>query len=241
MVEFFKRAYAFPFVAGTWTWLAVSGFFVYFFFCISGFKESRARSFIYFQGRVLQTAVLFVSAFHKKIIKGTPIKNPSILVANHPSTYDTFVFFDFGIKNIVYVAKNWPFQIPFYGKIIKEAGYINTEGKTADEIISQAKERLKKGLHIGIFPEGTRSGTEIGRFRSLAFKMSIETGAEIVPFAIKGLGEMLAPKQIWAKKADIEYKQLEKISPDRFCMEAGDLKMAKAVKEIIVEELNKGL
>jgi 1-acyl-sn-glycerol-3-phosphate acyltransferase len=236
MINFLKKLYAFPFVAGTWIYLSISGFFAFYYFYISGFNEKQLRNFIYFQGKVLQTAVLLASAFHKKIIKTQVIKKPSIFVANHPSTYDTFVFFDFGIKDIVCIAKGWPFRIPFYGKIIKGAGYINTDGKTAGEIIKEAEQKLRQGLHIGIFPEGTRS-VKMGRFRSLAFKLSIETGADIIPIAIKGLGEMLPPKSVWAKKADIEYKQLKAVLPKNFDLPAGDLKMAQYVKKLIEDEL----
>jgi 1-acyl-sn-glycerol-3-phosphate acyltransferase len=237
MADFLKKLYAGPFVAATWGWLAVSGFFVYFYFCVVGFNDKKVRSFIYFQGRVLQMAVLFASVFHKKIIVKAPLPSrPSILVANHPCTYDTFVFFDFGIKNLVCIAKGWPFKIPFYGTFIKKAGYINSDNKTAEQIIEEVKDRFSKGLHIGIFPEGTRS-LKTGRFRSLAFEISIKTGADIVPFVIKGLGQMLPPGAIWAKKANIKYIQLKPVSPTNFQMEGAALKMAQHVKALIVENL----
>jgi 1-acyl-sn-glycerol-3-phosphate acyltransferase len=185
----------------------------------------------------LQFAVLLVSGFHKKRIKRDLPKIPSILVANHPCTYDTFVFFDFGIKNLVCIAKGWPFEIPFYGRFIKKAGYINSDNSSAAQIIEQVKDRFNKGLHVGIFPEGTRS-VKTGRFRSLAFEISIKTDAQIVPFVIKGLEKMLPPGAVWAKKADVEYIQLEPVKPDFFKMEGGALKMAQYVKSLIVNKMN---
>ena len=240
MPDFLKKLYAFPFTAGTWIYLAVSGLFAYLYFFMSGFKPSRLRSFLYFQGRVLQSAVLFASVFRKQRISfGLPNK-PQILIANHPSTYDTFVFFDFGIKNLICIAKGWPFKIPLYGRFIKEAGYINSDGKSAQEIVDLARIKFEQGLHVAIFPEGTRS-VKIGRFRSLAFEIAIKTGVNVVPFVIKGLGEMLPPGNVWAKKADIEYVQLEPVSFEKFAtLPSGALRMAQYCKSLIAQELKKG-
>jgi 1-acyl-sn-glycerol-3-phosphate acyltransferase len=239
MLDFLKRVYAFPFVAGTWVWLSLGGFFGYFYFHLTGFKPKQIRTFLYFQGRVLQTAILFASAFHKKrVCKALP-NRPSILVANHPCTYDTFMFFDFGIKNLVCIAKGWPFKIPFYGKAIERAGYINTDNKNFTEILALVEKRFAEGLHVGIFPEGHRD-LKTKRFRSLAFELAIRTGADIVPFAIKGLGDMLAPGEIWAKQASVEYVQLDSVSGDMFKdKDAPALRMSQYVKSKIVEEIER--
>ncbi|MDR3244043.1 MAG: 1-acyl-sn-glycerol-3-phosphate acyltransferase, partial [Elusimicrobiota bacterium] len=196
------------------------------------------RKFLYLQGSAIQLAIWGASGFNKKVIKKYTFEKPSILIANHPCTYDTFMFFDFGIKNLVCIAKGWPFKIPFYGYFIKKAGYINSDNKTSQEVIEEVKKSFQKGLHIGIFPEGTRK-KEIGRFRSLAFEISIKTGADIIPFVIKGLEKMLPPGSYLPKSAKIQYIQLDPISPKQFSnAQAGDLKMAQYAKSIIVSKLN---
>ncbi|AKL98326.1 lysophospholipid acyltransferase family protein [Endomicrobium proavitum] len=236
MSDFLKKLYAFPFVAAVYVWLSLSGFFVYPFFLITGFKEAQLRNFIYVQGSVVQLAILFVSVFNKKITKKRLIERPSILVANHPCTYDTFLFSDFGIKNLVCIAKGWPFRIPFYGTYIAKGGYINSDGKTAEQIIEEVRKKLSQGLHIGIFPEGTRRKTT-GRFHSLAFEAAIKTKTPVVPFVIKGLEELLPPGSYFPKKADVEYIQLDSVSPKQFEGDAGGLKMARYVKKLIVSQL----
>ncbi|MDR2709409.1 MAG: 1-acyl-sn-glycerol-3-phosphate acyltransferase [Elusimicrobiota bacterium] len=239
MLDFLKRVYAFPFVAGTWVWLSLSGMFAYPYFYITGFNPKQLRYFLYFQGRVLQTAILFASAFYKKKIKKALPSQPSILIANHPCTYDTFLFFDFGIKDLVCIAKGWPFKIPIYGNFIKKAGYINTDNATSAQIIEQVKERFKEGLHVAIFPEGHRSLTT-GRFHLLAFEISIKTESPLVPFVIKGLGQMLAPGEIFARWAKIEYVQLDSVDCKKFKgMPAGNLRMAQYVKNEIIKELER--
>ncbi|MDR3112786.1 MAG: 1-acyl-sn-glycerol-3-phosphate acyltransferase, partial [Endomicrobium sp.] len=219
------------------------GFFAYPYFLLTGFKAKQLRAFIYFQGKAVQAAIWVASLGNKRTTvcktfgaaEGKVLK-PSILVANHPCTYDTFVFSSFGIKNHVGIVKGWPFKIPFYGQYIKKAGYINSDGKTVSEITELAKERLSQGLHISIFPEGTRK-KETGRFRSLAFEIAIRCNAAAVPFAIKGLEEMLPPGKYWPKYARIEYVKLNSVAPADFNGPAGGLKMAKYVKSLIVNEL----
>lgn len=238
MAEILKKIYAAPFAIGTFIWLFIAGLITYPYFFLTGFKAGQMRAFLYFQGKAVQLAITFASGFNKKIIKKNLPKKPAILVANHPSTYDTFLFQAFGIKDFVCIAKDWPFKIIFYGKFIEKAGYINTNNRTAEEIIEISRKRLDEGLHVAVFPEGTRQ-KEIGRFRSLAFELSLRSGAPVVPFVIKGLEEMLPRGSYIPKKTPVKYIQLDTVYPEDFKIEAGALRMAQYVKKLIKEEFNK--
>jgi 1-acyl-sn-glycerol-3-phosphate acyltransferase len=91
---------------------------------------------------------------------------------------------------------------------------------------------------VGIFPEGTRQ-SKTGRFRSLAFEIALRSGAPVAPFVIKGLDKML-PREKWLpKQAAVEYVQLAPVLPENFKCEAGSLRMAQYVKQLILEELQK--
>ena len=236
MADFLKKIYASFFAVSAYVWLFITGAAAYIYFFVTGYKENQLRSFLYFQGKVIQAAITFASGFNKKIIKHPMPDKPSMLVANHPSTYDTFVFCSFNIKNLVCVAKGWPFNIIFYGKFIKHAGYINSENKTAAEIIEIAKEKLKQGLHVAIFPEGTRQ-KKTGRFRSLAFAIAVAADTYVVPFAIKGLDKMLPPGKYMPMLAPIEYVQMPAVKASDFSFEAGSLRMARYVKDLIKRQL----
>lgn len=236
MADPFKKIYASFFAVSAYVWLFLTGLAAYIYFFITGFKQSQIRNFLYAQGKVIQLAITLASGFNKKVIKGKMPDRPSVLVANHPSAYDTFVFFSFGIKNLVCVAKGWPFKIIFYGKFIKCAGYINSDNKTAAEIIEAAKEKLESGLHVAVFPEGTRK-KETGRFRSLAFAIAVSAGAYIVPFAIKGLEKMLPPGKYMPTYSPVVYEQLPAVYAGDFNYEAGALKMARHVKKMITDRL----
>lgn len=232
MSDILKKIYAGPFAIFTFIWLFIAGMITYPYFFLTGFKADQMRAFLYLQGKVVQLAITLASGFNKKIIKKELPKKPSILVANHPSTYDTFLFQAFGIKDFICIAKAWPFRIIFYGKFIEKAGYINTDNKTAEEIIEISIKRLEEGLHVAVFPEGTRQ-KEIGRFRSLAFEISLRSGAPVIPFVIKGLEEMLPRGSYIPKKTPVKYIQLDTVYPEDFKMEAGALRMAQYVKNLI--------
>ena len=59
------------------------------------------------------------------------------------------------------------------------------------------KEWLDKGMPIMIFPEGTRSKTqEMLPFKDGAFRLAIETGADVLPLAVCGTRQAL-PKHSW--------------------------------------------
>jgi 1-acyl-sn-glycerol-3-phosphate acyltransferase len=236
MLDAIKKIYASFFAVSAYVWLFITGLAAYPYFFLTGYKETQLRNFLYIQGKAIQLAITFASCFNKKITKRQMPGKPSVLVANHPSTYDTFVFFSFGIKNLVCVAKGWPFRIIFYGRYIKRAGYINSDNKTAAEIIEAAKEKMKQGLHVAIFPEGTRQ-KETGRFRSLGFAMAVAADTYVVPFAIKGLDKMLPPGNYMPTFSHVAYEQLEAVYAGDYNFEAGDLKMAQHVKSLITEKL----
>lgn len=236
MADILKKIYASFFSVTTYVWLFITGIIAYAYFSLTGFKENQLRNFLYFQGKTVQLAIVFASGFNKKVIKQKMPPKPSVLVANHPSTYDNFVFSSFNIRNLVCVAKGWPFRIIFYGKFIERAGYINTDNKTAAEIIEIAKDKLASGLHVAIFPEGTRK-KETGRFRSLAFAIAIEADTYVVPFATKGLEKMLPPGNYMPTYAHVTYEQLPAVYAGDFNYEAGDLKMAQYVKSLIVSKI----
>lgn len=236
MADIVKKIYASFFAVLAYVWLFIAGVAVYPYFLLTGFKEKQVRNFLYFQGKAIQLAIVFASGFNKKVIKLEMPDKPSVLVANHPSTYDAFVFSSFGIKNLVCMAKGWPFRIIFYGKYIKHSGYINSDNKTASEIIAITKNKLAQGLHVAFFPEGTRQ-KETGRFRSLAFAAAIAADAYVVPFAIKGLEKMLPPGNYMPTCARVVYEQLPAVYAGGFNYEAGDLRMARHIKNLIVSKI----
>ncbi|MFU8806322.1 MAG: lysophospholipid acyltransferase family protein, partial [Bradymonadaceae bacterium] len=65
------------------------------------------------------------------------------------------------------------------------AGYISNGDP--ETMIDECVQRLQSGGTMIIFPEGTRSKThELLPFKDGAFRLAIETGADILPMAVAG-------------------------------------------------------
>ena len=65
------------------------------------------------------------------------------------------------------------------------------------EALQKCAEWIERGVPVSIFPEGTRSKTgELGQFEDGAFKLAIETGADVLRLAVAGTLKAL-PKHSW--------------------------------------------
>lgn len=87
-------------------------------------------------------------------------KGPCIFASKHQSAWDTIVFQAL-YPDIIYVLKKELTYIPLYGQFIKKFGMIvidRSRGRQAlIDLRNQAKEVIKQGRKIVIFPEGTRT------------------------------------------------------------------------------------
>ena len=116
---------------------------------------------------------------------------PAILVANHTSAIDPYLFGALRRENSF--VTSWPFKIPVYGQLMRLAGYIDS--REGWEVFKKQGERLlQAGSSLTIWPEGHRSRNgQLGRFKNGAFLLSIETGFPIIPVCIAGAEKILAP------------------------------------------------
>ena len=135
-----------------------------------------------------------------KIKGGFPFDGTYIIMMNHSSFLDVFIFplVPRGAWTGITAAEN--FKIPIFSTIIKRIQAIPIERKNrqaAFESIKQAENVLKQGIHIGILPEGTR--TLDGKIKPLkkgGFHMAINTNTPIIPVGVSGAFDF-KPKNRW--------------------------------------------
>jgi 1-acyl-sn-glycerol-3-phosphate acyltransferase len=118
------------------------------------------------------------------------ISKPVIYIANHTSFLDILLAIMINPK-IVMMVKGWVYHSPFFGPIIRYAGYVYTEAGP-EENIERMRALIQEGYSILVFPEGTRSDDgKIGRFHKGAFHLAQALNLDIQPILIHGASDVL--------------------------------------------------
>ena len=139
------------------------------------------------------------------------IKEPSIIIANHSSFLDILLLLLLNPK-VVLLVKDWVYKSPFFGFIIRYAGYLFT-GHGAETNLEKAKQLIKEGYSIAIFPEGTRSDDgKLSRFHKGGFLLAEALNVDVTPVMIHGATEVLNKRDFLIKRGNLSVKVLPRIS-----------------------------
>lgn len=109
--------------------------------------------FTFFEHKILGISIEIVGSEHIPNV-------PCIIISNHQSAWETV-----GLQSIfypcVFVLKEELLKIPFFGwglKSIEMIAIDRDSSKTAlKKVVEQGSDRLRKGISVVIFPEGTRA------------------------------------------------------------------------------------
>ena len=119
-----------------------------------------------------------------------------IFMANHVSNLDPPVLIPNLPGRTSILLKQELMRIPLLGTAMRLANFVPVarghQRDKAVESIRAAVEVLRSGLHITVFPEGTRSRDgHMLPFKKGPFFLAKETGAPIVPISIHGTESMM--------------------------------------------------
>ena len=124
-----------------------------------------------------------------------------IFVSNHRHAFDPVVVMVYTSRMVHYLAKESLFR-GLHGKMLESIGIIKVDRSKRNPLaVMSAETVLNSGGAVGIFPEGTRNRTEepLLKFKTGAVRMAQNTGALIVPCAIRG------KFKVFKKGLEIEY------------------------------------
>ena len=163
-------------------------------------KVQRENSFAFVLVAIVIAPILRLMFTIKTTGKENLPQGGYILVGNHLSYLDPFSFaysVYIHMKRVPhYLAKESIFRIPIIGKILPKVGQIPVYrgGKSNEEPLRAAKEFLKAGQVVVIFPEGTLTRDPDQwpmRGKAGAIRLAVELGLPIVPCGQWGVEKVL--------------------------------------------------
>lgn len=141
---------------------------------------------------------------HLSGVENIPKGKPVIFAANHQSTMDIPAMFGYLPVQFRIMAKQVLFMIPFLGWHLYLSGNIPIDRKDARKAfggVYKAAARIKNGISIFVFLEGTRSRDgKLHRFKRGSFTLARKLGVPLVPVAIKGTFALM-PADAWTSKS----------------------------------------
>lgn len=124
-----------------------------------------------------------------------------VFVANHQGPFDIFLVYGFLGRNFKWMMKSGIKKIPFVGMAVKASHQIfvdkGSQSKVKETYL-QARQTLRSGMSMVVFPEGARTFTgSMNKFKKGAFILADELQLPIVPLTINGCFEVMPRTRDW--------------------------------------------
>jgi 1-acyl-sn-glycerol-3-phosphate acyltransferase len=125
-----------------------------------------------------------------------PSGRSCIFMSNHVSNLDPPVVLPLLPGRSSVLLKKQLMSIPILGRAMRLAKFVPVERghrrDAAQASVEAAADALRSGLHILVYPEGTRSlNGRLSTFKKGPFFLAMETQAPIVPIALSGTQTMM--------------------------------------------------
>ncbi|MBA2736573.1 MAG: 1-acyl-sn-glycerol-3-phosphate acyltransferase [Pyrinomonadaceae bacterium] len=121
-----------------------------------------------------------------------------IFIANHHSYIDTTALFAYAGKKIGLIAKKELLKVPVLGRGISFINFVTIDRSNperARQTMDNVRRIVDGGYSFGVFAEGTRAMPgELLPFKKGAFHLALQTGAAIIPVAIKNTDYLMGKK-----------------------------------------------
>jgi 1-acyl-sn-glycerol-3-phosphate acyltransferase len=129
-------------------------------------------------------------------LENVPPGRSCIFMSNHVSNLDPPVVLPLLPGRSSVLLKKELMNIPILGRAMRMAKFVPVERghrrDAAQASVEAAADALRSGLHILVYPEGTRSRDgRLSTFKKGPFFLAMETQAPIVPIALSGTQTMM--------------------------------------------------
>ncbi len=161
--------------------------------------------------------VILFLAGTKVIVKGeenVPKDEPVLYIGNHRSYFDIVITYIRVPRLTGYIAKKEMLRWPLLVNWMRNLHCLFLDRKDVKQglkVILTAIDKVKEGISICIFPEGTRNRTNhtFMEFHEGSFKIAAKTGCAVVPMTIYNSAAIFEDHIPWIKKAEVilEYEK----------------------------------
>ena len=118
----------------------------------------------------------------------------ALYVGNHRSYFDIIILHTLVPGKMAYVAKKEFRSYPLLPLYMEDMGSIFLDRDNVREslkTINDGTERMKQGLSLGLFPEGTRNHTDqLLPFRAGGYRMSEKSDSPLIVMALSNFGQI---------------------------------------------------
>jgi len=191
---------------------------------ITGLAAEPKRTKIFRKISKLWMQIFFFLTGCRLKIKGEENFKPGekyIVTCNHNSLMDVPVATPFIPGANKTIAKAGMAKIPLFGLIYKR-GSILVDRKNKDsrrDSFGKMKAVLKMGMHMCIYPEGTRNRSDLPLkdFHDGAFKLAIDTGVPILPTLLFNTKKILPPGKtfyFWPSRMEMHFLPPVYVTPE---------------------------
>jgi len=156
---------------------------------------------------------LWMSGVRVKVrgLENVDPKRQYLFMSNHRSAADIvaigWALWDFQIR---FVAKKELLKVPFFGwglAALKNIVIDRSNHVQAVRSYAVAGQRIRRGISVVVFPEGTRGeGEELLPFKKGGFVLAMETGTPIAPMAVVGTTAIMAKHSLRIESGEVEIR-----------------------------------
>lgn len=204
-------------IIAVWALIIFSGtiIIVAFFIWIIGIFREPLRTKIFREiSKIWIRTFFFLTGCGLKVIgkKNFKAGEKYIVTCNHNSLMDVPVVTPFIPGANKTIGKSSMAKIPLFGLVYKRGSVlVNRNDKNSrKDSYRKMKHVLEMGMHMCIYPEGTRNRTEfpLKEFHDGAFKLAVETGTAIIPALIFHTKKVLPPGKtfyFWPAQMELHF------------------------------------
>jgi 1-acyl-sn-glycerol-3-phosphate acyltransferase len=165
-----------------------------------------------------------------------------IFIGNHQSHFDVMAVFSALPLTARFMAKKELYKIPLFGWALAATGTIRIDRSNREKSIASmnnALERIKQGVSIAIFAEGTRSDDgNIKEFKKGGFVLAIKGGIPIVPLSVSGSRFILRKHSLKVTPGKIKMVFSDPIDTAKYSYQDRQ-KLSELTRNIILENFDK--